>query len=117
MVYFRNKKKKMMFDRIVGFLVILLQCCCFFSLYIKKMSSIVENTQPYEKIFRLCGTGTGRDGQPSSRLRAGFKHDENHKNVECGRHLEGFHDRTTTPSRMGHSNATVPVLRPVLRSA
>lgn len=44
MFNFRNKKEKMMFDSIVDILVILHQCCCYFSLNIKKMSSIVYKT-------------------------------------------------------------------------
>ena len=40
-----HKKEKMMFDRIVGFLVILHQSLAvYFSLCIKKMSSIVYKT-------------------------------------------------------------------------
>jgi hypothetical protein len=42
---FLQKKAKMVFDRILGFLIILIQSLAVcFSLNIKKMSSIVENT-------------------------------------------------------------------------
>jgi hypothetical protein len=42
---FLQKKTKMMFDRILDFLIMLIQSLAVcFSLNIKKMSSIVENT-------------------------------------------------------------------------